>query len=268
MYVTFIKAIRDSRMTILWLCIGLGLYALFVGAFFPSIAEQGEELNEVYDSMPDEMMSLFGAEDGFDLTDPVTFLNVEFLTWAILIIGAIVMLQAFNAVTNAERNGTMDVMMSLPISRRDMLVGRFLNSVATLVIVFGVSFGVLLLDTKIWPVFDIGVGDLLGIMINGILLLLAYTAFTYFLVTVVPSSKKWAGIIAYVAFFGAYFLHGLLGASDALAELRPLLLFDYFNAPTIARDGLDIVNLVVLLAVAVIFGGLAWWRIDEKELGV
>lgn len=269
MYAVFEKALYDSRRTILWLCVGLSLYALLIVSVFPSIVDQGEELNELVESYPESIMGLVGAESGaFDLADPVQFLNMEFMTWAVLILGAMAMMQAFNAVTNAERSGRMDVMMALPVTRRQMLAGRFLNTLVMLLVVLTVIFFVLLLSTVLWPEFDIPAGDLLAIVYGSLIILLPYTTFVYALVALVPSSKKWAGALAYALFFGMYLVHSLAGASDVLKDIRPFLLFDYYQATEIARDGFEAVNVLLMLGLTLLFGALAWWRIEEKELGV
>lgn len=269
MWPVFEKAFYDSRRTVLWLCIGLGVYALFTAGLFPSIAESGEEYNELLESMPESLTGLFGTDGTtLDFTHPVGYLSVEFMTWAMLILGAIVMMQAFNAVTNAERDGTMDVMMAFPVSRRQVLAGRYLNTIVTLLIVLTAICGTLLVSTRIWPVFDILAGDLLTIVYGSLLILVPYATFTYALTSFVPSSKKWAGSLAYAVFFGMYLVHGLSGSSDVLTDIRPFLLFDYYNAVQVAREGFDLLNIFVMAVVTVLFGGLAWWQFDNKDLGV
>lgn len=265
----FEKAFYDSRRTVFWLSIGLGLYALFVAGLFPDIAQSGDEYNEIFESMPESLTGLFGIEEAaLDFTSPIGYLSIEFMTWALLILGAIVMMQAFNAVTNPERDGTMDIMMAFPVSRRQVLVGRYLNTIATLLIVLTVIFVTLLASTRIWPEFDVSTDDLLAIVYGSTLILIPYATFTYALTAFVPSSKKWAGALAYVIFFGMYLVHGLSGSSDLLSNIRPFLLFDYYNGPEVAREGMDVVNVLLMAAVTAIFGGLAWWQFDNKELGV
>lgn len=269
MWAVLEKAVYDSRRTILWLSIGLGLYALFVAGLFPDIAKSGEEYNEILESMPDSFTGLFGAEDeALDFTSPVGYLSIEFMTWTVLIIGAVVMMQAFNAVTNAERDGTMDVMMAFPVSRRQVLAGRYVNTIVTLLIVLTIIFFTLLVSTQIWPEFDIPMADLLAMVYGALLILIPYATFTYALTTFVPSSKKWAGTLAYTIFFGMYLVHGLSGSSDTLSDIRPFLLFDYYNAAQVAREGFDALNILGVAASTMIFGSLAWWQFDNKELGV
>lgn len=269
MWPVFRKAFYDSRQTLIWLVVGLGLYAVFVASIFPTIAENADQYDEILDSMPDSMMGMIGAEDGMlDFSNPIDYANVEFMVWTVLILGAIVMMQAFNAVTNPERDGLMDVLMALPVTRRAMLMGRFLNTVVTLLIVLTGVFVTFLASTLVWPEFDVSAGDLALMIYGALLILLPYASFSYALTAFVPSSKKWAGSVAYALFFGMYLVWSLSSTNDVLSSIRPLLLFEYYNGASIVRHGFDVGETALMAALTVLFVGLAWWQIDRKELGV
>lgn len=265
----FRKAFRDSRRGMIWLSVGLGLYILFVMSFYPTLVDQAEDFNDLLNSYPDEMLGMIYGETGdIDLTAPGTFIHTYFATYGVIIIGVAAIVQAFNAVTNAERDGTLDVMLSLPISRRKYLVGRFLNTVASVLIVLTASFLVFFVSSLIWPVFDIAVGDLLVGIYGAFFPLVVVTTFAYMLAAIVPSSKHFVGPVAYLFFIGSYLVYGFSAGVDALKDIRPLLLFDYYNVGNIVRNGVNLGDWGLLTVVALAYGLIAWWRIDHKELGV
>lgn len=266
MWVVFEKAFYDARYTILWVSVGLALFGLLVVALYPITLEDIEQLAASLESLPESLVSLMGGS--LNLADPVVWTNSQFFLWAVLVLGAVVMAQAFNAVTNPERNGTMDTMLAFPLSRRQVLVGRYLNTIVTLLIVLTVVFLTLLACTRIWQEFDIPVGDLAALVYGSLIILIPYATFTYALTTFIPSSKHWAGAIAYAIFFGMYFFHGVVGTSADLRQFQPLFLFDYYNGTRIVQEGVDINNILIMAAVTIVFAVLAWWRIEEKELGV
>lgn len=269
MWPVFQKAFYDSRRTIFWLAVGLGFYAIFAASLFPAIAENGDSYNEMIDNMPEEFAGLFGGDAAsLDFTTPDAFISVEFFIWTVLILGAVVIIQAFNALTNAERDGTLDVLLAFPISRRAMLVGRFLNTLVTQVVVLTAIFLTLWASTFIWSEFDLGVGELLAMSYGPLVILVPTATFCYALATVVPSSKRWAGTLAYTLFYGMYFVHGLAGTSEAIKGIQPFMLFDYYNALEMSREGLDVLKVAVMGVFSVLLAGVAWWRVDEKELGV
>jgi hypothetical protein len=124
------------------------------------------------------------------------------------------------------------------------------------------------LCAEIWPEFDITADRLAAVIYGMFFILLVHACFTYLLASVIPSSKRWAGAIAYTFFFGSYLIYSLSGLNDTLKDIRPFFLFDYYNAVVIAQDGLNWSHVGLLLLLAAVLGGLAWWSIDKKELGV
>ncbi len=266
----FNKAFRDSKRTMIWLSIGLGLYILMMMSIYPSLAEQADEISELMESYPEGIMRMFYSGDisEFNIVDPGIFLQTYVGTWGLLILGAIVIVQAFNAFTNAERDGTMDMTLSLPVSRRDLLVGRALNTAVTMLVVLAVCAVTVIVCAQIWPEFETDMVRVTIALLAGIFPLMVVAGFTYLLAVWVPSSRRFAGPIAYLFFFGSYLIYGLVGTVESLHWVQPLLLFDYYDIGGIINHGVDITNWLIMAAAAAVYFGLAWWLVDRKELGV
>jgi ABC-2 type transport system permease protein len=266
----FRKAFRDSRRTVFWLAVGFGLYGLFIMAFYPALLEQREELDRLLESYPDEMMAMFYGGDvaELDLTAPGPYLQTQFILFCVLILGVIASVQAFNALTNAERDGTLDMLLSLPVSRRRYLLGRMLSTALGVLIVLAASFGVFWLSTYIWPEFEVPIGRLaLGIM-GGFLPVMVVAGFAYLLASFVPSSRRYAGPLVYLFWLGSYLVYGFASAVETLNPLQPYLLFHYFNGGEVIRRGVVLSEWAVMAVMALIYFALAWWLVDRKELGV
>lgn len=265
----FRKAFHDSWRGLIWLVAGLGIYILFVMTFYPTLVDQADEFNDLLNSYPDEMLGMIYGEVGdIDISAPGTFVHTYFASYGVLIIGVAMMVQAFNAVTNAERDGTLDVMLSLPISRRNYLIGRFLNTLASALIVLTACFLVFFVSSLVWPVFDIGAGELALGIYGAFFPLIVVAAFAYMLAALVPSRMHIVGPLSYLFFIGSYLVYGFSAAVEALKDIKPLLLFDYYNAAAIIRDGVNFGDWSLLSVVALVYAAIAWWRIDHKELGV
>lgn len=266
----FRKAFYDSRRSVFWMAFGFGLYILFTMWFYPTIVDQADDFNEMLNSYPDEFLNMFfGSEAGsIDLAAPGTFIHTYFASYGVILLGVIAIAQAFNAMTNAERDGTLDVMLSLPISRRAYFVGRLINTLVTILIVLTVIFLIYLGSTIAWPEFDIGAGDLAAAIYGAFFPLVVVAGFSYLLAALIPSSKHFAGPIAYLFLIGSYLVHGFSGSVEQLSSIKSLLLFDYYNAGAIVQEGIDLGNWLLLGAVGLLYLVVAWWRIDKKELGV
>ena len=264
------KAFHDSRRSMLWLAFGLGLYALFIMTFYPTLLKQSADMDKLIRSYPKELVGMFysGNIEDFSVADPGSYVYTEFLLWEELILGAIVIAHAFNAVTNAERDGTLDVMLSLPVSRRRYLLARVLNTALIVLVVLVSSWAILAASTYIWPQFDVPIGRLALGIVGTFLPVMVVASFAYALATFLPSSARYAGPIAYLFLMGSYLLYSFSLGFDQLKAITPVFFFHYFNGGDVIKHGVTLSNALLLLAVTLVYIGLAWWRIDKKELGV
>jgi ABC-type transport system involved in multi-copper enzyme maturation permease subunit len=270
MWSVFRKSLRDSRWGLLWLSLALAGYAVLVMSLFPSIVEQAEDVNKLIEQYPPEIMAFIGYSadaSTIDLAEPGGYLQSQFIIWLVLIVGALVIAQAFNSVTNAERDGTLDVMLSLPMRRRTYLVGRYLYTLTYILLVLTACFAAFVLSMMLFPEFDLPLGEL-ALAVYGAALPLALTAsFAYLLAVLLPSRHRFGGPLAYLFLFGSYLFHSLSMAFEALKNLRPLFFFEYYSARIVVVEGVRWADWALLGALILLYGFIAWWRIDAKELG-
>ncbi len=270
MLAIFRKSFRDSRRTVWWLSIGFGLYLLLIMGFYPTIKSQAAEWQKLIDSYPEGVLTMFyGAEIAeFDMTDPGMYIQTQFGGYSVLILGAIVIVQAFNAFTNAERDHSLDMVLSLPVSRRAYLFGRALNTALGMALVLGAWLLTFLVSMLLWPEFDASVGRLVLSIVSAFLFLMVVAGYSYLLAVAVPSSRRFAGPIAYLLLIGTFLIYGLSAAVDALKPLQPFLINHYFNMGEIIRNGIRWSDWAVMIGATVVLLALAGWWVDRKEFGV
>jgi len=265
----FTKAFRDTRRSVFWLSVGLAIYGVLVVSFYPSILEQQDQLQELIDSYPREFLAMFyGDSEEIDIADAGGFVHSQYSIFMLLIVGATVIEQSFRSIINAERDGSMDMILSLPISRRELLLGRFLNSALTIFCVLTASTIAFWLGTQIFPEFAIP-ADRLAIGFYGAFLpLMVLVAFVYLLNAWVPSSRRFAGSLAYLFLIGTYLIYSFALIVKGLEAIKPFTIYHYYNTRILINEGLDLGNSALLLGVVLALYALAWWRIDQKEIGV
>jgi ABC-type transport system involved in multi-copper enzyme maturation permease subunit len=266
----FRKALYDSRKTMLWLAVGLGLYVLTLMSFYPTMTKDAAKFDELIQSYPKSLMSMFYQGDitDFSIANPGNFIQTEFMSWLLLIVGAIGIGQVFNAFTNAERDGSMDMFLSLPVSRRSYLVGRVLNTALMILVVLTSMFLAFWIASLIWSQFDPNIGRLALGIYGGFWPLMVIISFAYLLAAVVPSSKRFAGPVVYLFMIGSYLIYGFSGSVKTLSDIRPVFLYYYYNAADIINHGVNLGDWGILAGVSLVYLVLAWWLVDKKELGV
>jgi len=270
MSATLRKALHDSRRTIIWLAIGLGSYALFIMAYYPTVLDQAAKFDDLLQSYPKQVIAMFysGDVEDFSIGDPGNWLSTEFMIWAMLILGAMVIAQAFNTITNAERDGTLDLMLSFPVTRRAYLLGRIANMAITILVTLTACFAIFVLSTVLWPEIDLPFGRLALGVYGAFLPLMVVGGFTTLLTVIVPSSQHYAGPLAYLFLMGSYLVHTFAVGIDSLRQRRGLFFFHYYDLSGVFRDGVPWGDWAPLAGVALLYFALAWWWVDNKALGV
>ena len=273
MWPIFTKTLYHSRKLILWLAVGFGLYGAFVGALYPFMIENAEQYNQIMESSPEFLAFLTGMDveevQSYDMGNLGNFLHMEMMLWLMMIAGSVAIYQAFSAFTNAERDHSMDMLLSLPLSRRDNLLGQFGVTVVTALVALFAGFLGVVVSAPTWGEeieWSLS-ATFLGVMF-AFWPVIVIAALAFLLVALSPSSRRYAGAVAYVFWIGSYMVAGVVGAIKSLNSLKPLFIYNYYNTGEIMEKGIIWSDLAILLLAAAVLLAAAWWKIEDKELGV
>jgi ABC-2 type transport system permease protein len=249
------------RSVVIW-GTALGLLSLITVAFFPSMEDQGRQLNELMKSYPPEMRELFGMGEGTDLATIEGFLASQVFSFmAPLALAFFPILASAGAIAGAEERGTIDVLLGNPIPRWQIVVGNFAaTAISTLGIVAILSLftwvPAVLLDVdlslektaeatlNLWPlcIFFGGLASLCSAVFHRRVLAIAIPGFV---------------LVA------TYFVNALGDAVEDLEDAQPLTVFHYYGSAI--EDGINWSNFsgVTLAAlVLVLLAVLAFGRRD------
>jgi ABC-2 type transport system permease protein len=140
------RAFDDRRRALAWWVIGTALYTLLIVVSFPSISGQ-TQWNDLLDDYPPEIIALFsGGETTFDLSSAADYLNSQVFALILPLVLSILAI-SFGASTIAgeEEHGTLELVMSHPVSRRSVVNGKAIVLVALVAVVavanYVVAFG-------------------------------------------------------------------------------------------------------------------------------
>jgi ABC-2 type transport system permease protein len=251
------RAFVDRRRGLVWWVLGSVAYSLMIVATFPTVRDQ-DEINKLIEEYPPELMALFaGGETTFDLTSAADYLNSQTFALFLPIILAILAI-GFGASTIAgeEEKGTLDLVLSYPVRRRDLLLEKALVlgalvgvvTVANYVATFGVGV-VFDIDVPIGNVVQSGIAQLLLGVVLG---LLAMCVGAY-------SGSRGLAIGVASGIAGASYLIGSL--APVVSWIEPLRFVSPFyyatggnplaNGVSPAHYGVLVASACVLLAVAV-----------------
>jgi beta-exotoxin I transport system permease protein len=260
----FAKSLRDQRRKAIWWTFGLSLFALMTTSIYPSFARTADELERFMSRVPAALRSFFG---GTDLGSPAGYLHsrvFSFLGPLLLILFAVAL--GSQAVAGEERRGTIDLLMSAPLSRRRLAIDKF---GALVVATFGIAAIFLATLLVGAAVFSMGVnaGFLFQTMLGCALLACVFGALAFALGAATSSTALATGVTSSVA-VATFLVDGLAPVVRGLRPYERLSPFHYFFDADPLRNGLDLGDAAVLVAITIVLFSISLVAIERRDLSV
>jgi len=244
----FLKTLNDNRFSLLWWSIGIILFNLMVVAFYPSFGNNvGYE--QLLQSLPPDLVKVFLG--GFD-TGPEVYLNgnLYFLVLPFIFL-AFNMFFGSETIAKEEKTGSLDLVLSAPISRWKLLLEKFgamivLNIILGFASFISVYLGAIAINTTLntWNVLSVSISLIgLGIFFGG--LAISISAIT-------GNRQASLGITGAVG-VGAYLLNSLAPLSSNYSLYQKFSPFYYYINNDPLLNGLKIEDFSVLIIFAIIF---------------
>ena len=256
------KAVRDQRRGMIGWGIGVAMVVLMYAAFYPSIKESAADLQAYIDNLPDAIRNIVAGEN---YASPVGYLESEFFnTMGPLVVLIFAIGAGARAIAGEEEAGTLDLLLSTPVRRRQVLATKALAIVASalvLALAAAVSIAV------VGPVFDLSVpfGDVLAACVMLALIGLSFGGIA-FAVGASTGRRVLANSVAGGLAVVAFIVHAIGPTVDWLRPLRPLSPFRWYQDPPLLTGGLEPRNVLVLVGIAATSYVVAHVAFERRDL--
>jgi ABC-2 type transport system permease protein len=258
----FTKTVRDLRWPTFWVSLGCGAMTAYFAILFPTYSKL-IDLNSLLEKMG-PAAKLLGASMG-DASTLVGFLHIGLFSMILpAAIAAFAAGVASGFTAGEESRGTIDILLSYPISRRRIVLEKWL----------ALSLACVVAAVVLWVFAIIGAaisasvlpGDrLAAALVMLVLLGLAFGAIA--LAISAATGNRGASIGLTVALLVVMYLVDALSAIvDGLGVIRPLSLFRYYMGDDPLRAGLNFADAAVLAAVAAVFLVIAVVAFERRDL--
>jgi ABC-2 type transport system permease protein len=254
------KTLRDQQRAFAAWGLGVAGIAVMYTAFYPSVRNSAAGLQRFVEKLPDALKSLLG-----DFTTPAGYLRSETFSalgpilFLVFAVGA-----GARAIAGEEEGRTLDLLLSTPIRRSQVLLDKWVSMVVT---TFGLAVVLGLTIALVGPPFDLHVAivDLASSCL--MLFLLAITFGTIALAVGCFTGRRALadGITGGLATL-TYVLNVLSTAVPALAPLRPLSPFRWYLEPNPLIHGVTAVSVLVLVAITALAFVAAWFSFERRDL--
>ena len=148
----FTKDIWDRRVSMIWWVAGMVLLTAWLAALFP-ILRDSDAMTDFLEEFPPELLALFGMDADTFLTGG-GYLSAQLFSFiGPIVIIAFTISAGMAATAREERDGTMDMLLSMPIRRESVIIQKALSlAVLSGVVILSIALTLLALG----PVFDLG----------------------------------------------------------------------------------------------------------------
>ena len=245
-----LKTLRDQRIPILAYGLGLGALALLIVAIYPSFAATGAELEEAMENLPEAYKAFTGGV--LSLTEFDGYLVSQYLIILPLILAIFAIVEGTGALRGEEERGTMDTLLSLPVSRSQVVLHKAVATLLSIVFVLVIVGVVLYLSTLFVEEATLALDRLAVVMLNTFGMGALFYCFSLFLSASLPS-RRLAGVIGAVFTVGAYFFDAMTDIVEGLYDYRLLGPFNYFEPLAILKEDLAFQDPAVLLGASFVF---------------
>ncbi len=118
--------LRLRRSFMFWWCVGIVAYVVLGLAFYPSLRSQAEQLNQSLQHIPSTVKALFSDSGSFITPQGYLSGRIFYLFLPMLFTIAAVNL-GYNLIGKEERDKTIELLLSRPISRGRLLAAKALS---------------------------------------------------------------------------------------------------------------------------------------------
>lgn len=249
-----LKSVRDRWRSVAWWAFAVVVMCGFQLAVYPSIHADQAAWQKLAESYPEAMKLFFDIEL---YATPSGFLEVEMFSLVIPFVFLAIGVSAGAAATaGEEENGTLDLLLALPVRRRAVVVDKFAAMLLSLLALAAVTVAVLFVGTRLADL-EISLGALVAGTVASLLLGLLFGAVGLLLGAATGHRGASLGVGIGLA-LGAYLLDSLAPAADWLEPWQPASPWYWLFGNGPLTHGIDIgyaalsVGLTAVLVVAAV----------------
>lgn len=262
----FAKTIWERRRSIAWWMLGMVALAGLTVAFYPSIRDDAESFETLFESFPPELLSVFGIEDAASLVTATGLVNSRLYSGIGPVILAVLGISiGAAAIVGEEERGTLNLLLAQPVTRAQIVVEK---SVAAAVLIGAVAAALFLTLSVLNPLVDLDFrfSGILAANVTLWLFAMGFCLFTLALGAITGRRSLTIGIAAGTT-ATMFFINGLAPLVDEITWMQKLTPFYWLQDPNPLANGFDLAALAIFVVTIAVMLGAAIWGFDRRDIG-
>jgi ABC-2 type transport system permease protein len=243
----------EKRWQIFWWVLGISAVIAMNLAFYPSFKDQSEALEQTFAELPDAAVALFS--DTGDFLSPVGYLSSQVYYLLLpLLLAVLGIILGTGLLAKEEKSGTLELLLSRPISRTRLLFAKFFGGALVLLIV-GLICAIVTVGLCALVEIEIPLSNIIQASVLAQLFATTVFAFGYFLTATNLLRTASAGITIVYALFG-YVAASLIEYASWLEAPAKFMPFYYYRPSDVLNGVYDwrltAYYLLVILIIAIL----------------
>jgi ABC-2 type transport system permease protein len=246
----FAKGLRDLRRGLLWWSVGLAGMVALMAAVYPSIRDN-PALNRLVEDYPEALKAFIAFGGSVDYVSGAGYLGIELFSFMLPLLFVIAAVAGgAGAIAGEEERGTLDLLLSQPVTRRGVATAKVSSAAAEVAIL------TIVLWLALWvgvALFDMGVPatNLLAASLTAGALGLAFGAIAFLVGAATGRRALAIGLTAALA-VAAYLINALAPLVSGLGPLQKASPFYHYAAGDPLRQGFATGHVAILVAIAAV----------------
>jgi ABC-2 type transport system permease protein len=245
--------------------IPLGLVGTYGILLYDTIVqpELQQQYLQLISSYPPQLMVFFG--DVSQMLSPGGYIDTFFFSYIPIIIGIFAILACASMLAGDEEKGILDLVLAYPIKRAKLFfarLGAFIAATIMILLIAWLGF--------IWPIsktsFNATPVEMLLPFISLFGLLIFIGTLSLLLSFLLPS-QQWAAMTSGLIMVASYFLTSLSRLSKNLRPIEKYFPMHYYQGGR-ALTEMNWSWFGILIAISIVFAGLAWWLFERRDIRV
>lgn len=231
--------------------------------FYPSFKNDAAELQKSFENIPESTLQFIGGSA--DFFSPVGFLNSQiFFIMLPLLLGVLAIGLGSSLLAKEEQDGTIETLLSRPVSRNKLLFSKAIAGVYILAWVTLIAMATTIVTAQLVGL-DVSAMRILQSTVVCFLLTLSFGAIAFGFTAIGRARGVSMGVATTVA-LGGYIVSSLSNTVEWLKVPAKVLPFTYYQPEALLRGTHDWANIIFFAAIITAVGILAWLSFRRRDI--
>ena len=264
------KVLFDQKRSLIFWNLGTLSMVFIILSMYPAVKDTGDGFNEMINALPEEMKALFyGGSNNADISSPAGWLNIELygvmLPFILIIYG---ILNSANSIAGEESNGTLELLVTSPISRIQIAIEKYLVIILGMVIISSLYTLCLILFKNSFLMNDLQSSSLVTAGFEVFILALGYSSICFAMGAATGNKSLTLGL-SFVISIGSYLWNGFYKfLPDFLYPINNLSLFKYYSALDSSATNVDFTELLIISCLSILVVAISISIFRNRDLKI